>query len=279
MFNIMTTMEPRFDDMTGDQQQEFLNYWEKHLETESSWDDYANYPHPWDNLYRYFRYQQNNKGKVFAVVPIPVNTKNCTEEFECRPVEEMVEEFFRNNRPVMKYIGQFMDYWILWCVTEGRFRCDHNKAMYVLQGTRPSDWNWMQWAASLKFSQNWVLHPFDSYETILAITERCNALLSAILTRVNQLNPQSDVMRNVISNCQNMPEFVPFQTNRGHEHKQFRWKFVGTKPGGSKPRNKAAPSLRLDKHSVHRLLMSLHGWLPPPQTKIKEIIKQQTSYK
>jgi len=214
--------------------------------------------YPYAHLHKYYMYKLALDERSF--VP-PVFSK---EPFEFRDSVEIVDNFFHKGKPNTKYLGEYVEQWILFFVTEGQFRCNHNKVLREF-GKNRDNTNWLVWSTTLAQSTaaNWrLVHSDMMYNQIIDITDTCNAVLSRLLKRLRRVPLTGAYLRAMFTNLQNLPEFVPFQQNRTHMHKEFRWYFERLKKGGNSGYHKAAKPVRLSKHSVHAMLVEYDEWLP-----------------
>ena len=102
-----------------------------------------------------------------------------------------------------------------------------------------------------------------SYAVILEITELCNDVQELLLRRMRRSNIKTKLRKEIFQNLQNQPEFVPFQQNRTHDHKNFRHYKQRRKKDGNQPgEHPAAKPNRLQLPSVHKMLTEYHRWLP-----------------
>lgn len=90
---------------------------------------------PWDHLWKYHVYKLAVKRKQMN---LPQSLEKG--DFEIRNVDDIVVEFFRNQKPLYQpHLSHFIDYWIFYFVTEGRIRSDHNKKMRRFKYLRGGD--------------------------------------------------------------------------------------------------------------------------------------------
>ena len=64
------------------------------------------------------------------------------------------------------------------------------------------------------------------------------------------------------------PEFVPFQNNQSFDHKKFYWKKQGAPQGGNNKPLKPEKPDRLQKPSIHKMMLTLDRWLPRRTRKV-----------
>jgi hypothetical protein len=137
---------------------------------------------------------------------------------------------------------------------------NREKHMYMFTGDKDD-------ILSLKFgSENCWRLVNDGWGVIAEVTDACNELYTALLRKLNNFpNPKKYRGRKQkIDNFKNMPEFVQFQSHRGHAHKkqQSKWQRIGDTLGGNKGYKKPEAPEPNGKHSVHRMLMDYSSWLP-----------------
>ena len=171
-----------------------------------------------------------------------------------------------NGRPRwLPRTGQFVDYWIFWTVTDGRFRADHNKKIKVFRYYRPPEITELRWAHLLKTSEpsDWVKIPDgDAYELFVKITNACNNVMTGIRRRLHDHEIVSNSGSVCFHNLNRHPEFVPFQNNRTRDHQKYFWRFQPKKKGGNQGLEEPAKPLCIAKMSVHQIMRELHEWLP-----------------
>ena len=245
---MQTSLKDHFEEKT-----DFADHYLEDLEKKYNWHEEVL---PYAHLHKRFMFRLAIDERKYVQ---PVLSEG---EFEFRKAPDVVDNFFHHGKP--KYLGEYVEYWIMYFSTEGRYRCNTNKVMRKYKKKR-DHLEWMGWSAALKHSTaaDWeVVHHEAVYSEIIAITEHCNAVLSCLLKRMRRTNIKTAYSKCAFQNLQNLPEFVPFQQNRTSEHKQFRWYFEATKKGGNSGLNPAAQKLRLPKQSVHRMLVEFDEWLP-----------------
>ena len=236
-------------------QEGFADHFLDELERKFNWHEDTI---PWSHLHKYHMYCQALAEKQFMYPEL------VSAPFEFRDVGDIVEDFFHSTKPKGKFLGQYVEYWILYFVTEGRYRTNHNKVTRVFKHTR-GDLKWMLWSTILKNSpvSAWeTVHCDRSYNLILEITEMCNAVLAAIRRRLRRTTLNTNYRKSLYTNLQNLPEFCPFQNNRTPGHKQFRWYFEQRKKGGNGGLHKKPKAERFPKHSVHGMLREYYEWMP-----------------
>ena len=216
---------------------------------------------PWEYL------EQQRKHTMFKAGDCTLFTDVVTHErdrielttFEPRTMKRMLADFF-SDKGIPKFFrtARYADRWIVWAVTEGRFRSNREKQVFVYQG-RDAD------IIQLKhYSQNmWTKVPeCEGFQIIAAITDRCNMLYDEILRAMGRHGCRSKGLKNNLENFMYMGEFVQFQTHRGPKHKMRRWSYQPMGRGGNQKDIPRAKSIPHPQHSVHRLLMQYHEWLP-----------------
>ena len=215
---------------------------------------------PWISMSLFHKYKLAEKRKRMRL-PLEFLTQS---EFEIPAVQEVVERFFRNGKPIGNFLGQYVDFWIFFFVTDGRVRSDHNKKTRIFTFER-GDLSPVTWSSVLKNSCNvsWdVVRHDDVYPLVLKINDACNDVLTSIRRRIRQLPIKNAFFRATCENLTNHPEFVPFQNNRQYEHKNFRWRFQAHSLGGNCGKCAPPKSQLLNKQSVHFMMRDLHEWLP-----------------
>ena len=181
--------------------------------------------------------------------------------FQRRTNEDMLNDFFiPSGKPKLIYLGMQVDRFIIWSVTQGRYRVDTNKKVFAYQGTE-SD------ILKLKYGDAKMWRRVDESSGFLIlklITKTCNELYTDLLEKLSryEADAHSHYAKNCLTNLRNHPEFVAFQRYRGYEHKNYKWVFQPEPQGGGKEDREAAISISNKKHSVHRSLLNYHFWLP-----------------
>ena len=216
--------------------------------------DWALEPEPWSLL-------EQKKRRELWLQEIHVYDTECkveeNPEFTIRKTPEMVADFFDGKQTIWPRLCKNADRWILWAVTQGRLRMNRKKHMFMFTGDKAD-------ILSLKFgSENCWQLVNDGWGVVADVTEACNELYAALDRKLT--NPRrTRLVQQKIENFKNMPEFVQFQSHRGHAHKkqQARYSFIGDKLGGNKGIKKPAAPEPNGKHSVHRMLMDYSSWLP-----------------
>ena len=212
---------------------------------------------PWEYVEQRRKSRLFKKGvHVYDTKVLPVDVPRT--EFELRPMSEMLRDFFQEGNPLMYKFGQSADMWIFWSVTKGMYRMNQMKQMFVFQGQSPD-------ILRLKHgSENFWLQVSEhrGFENVQKITTTCNQLYSQILRKFVRCTNRNDLRSNRLNNFRMIEEFVQFQSHRNHEHKKRRWTYLGRTQGGNKGRAKAASSIPHPQHSVHRLLLDYHMWVP-----------------
>jgi hypothetical protein len=226
---------------------------------------------PYAHLYKYSMYKHAINEKRVRIPKLPNNPF-----FEFPSTVDVVEEFFHKGKPISNYLGQYIEQWILFFVTEGRYRSNANQGLFMYAKER-GDLNWMTWSTVLQQSSpaDWTsIHDDIKYNAFIQITEQCNAVLSRLMKRLRRTKIHTNYRKVVFTNLQNLPEFVPFQQNRNNLHKQFRWYFQPVKKGGNAGYKKAAKAERFPKPSIQAMLKEYGEWLPSFR-KRKDIKKDQ----
>ena len=228
---------------------------------------------PWDSLWKYHMYKLGlHRKRLYLPADLPVETDLTvvTAFFSLTTTLEVVEEFFKNGKPLwIPHLGMYVDYWILYYVTQGRCRSDHNKKTRIFKHVK-GDMSWISWSTLLKNSKpsDWVILPdCDVFSLICNIADKCNNVLCLLRRRTQSIDRKTAVSRASFSNLNTHPEFVPFQNNRNRDHVQFRWKYQAKKLGGNQGLSTPAKPLGLAKQSVHFMLREFHEWLPSLRAK------------
>jgi len=242
---------------------------------ENPYTDWPSMTTPWELLEQYTKCQiwkRAADGKPFQkyarnhlLTSHPKRTvANHWWEFHESPLEEMMKEFFdKTGKPRLSRLGQNVDWWIFWSVTNGFYRMDRKKRTftYVAAG-QPTI---LDFADSKGFWDK--CSGGDGGFPILAeVTESCNRLIAAVLARFSRYQKRTKPVVCFTENMIRLPEMVMFQSYRGHDHKQFRWHYqAGPRAGGKTPR--VAKPLLIPKQSVHWMMMNYHLWLPAIKNK------------
>jgi hypothetical protein len=217
---------------------------------------------PWDHLAKYYRYRLALGQKTF-VAPELTEPQDL---YDFPDNKDIVDRFFCDGNPrLLPRMGMFVDYWVLWEVTLGRFRSDHNKKMKVFKFEKPETVSMLRWAETLKQSKpsDWLPVPDDvKYDTFITITDMCNDVLSRIRRRLQETEITTNSARACFENMNRHPEFVPFQNNRTRDHQKFMWRYQAKRLGGNQGYGEPAKSLCIAKQSVHFILREIHEWLP-----------------
>jgi hypothetical protein len=184
--------------------------------------------------------------------PTPLTT------FEERSMKDMLLGFFDDGKPFLSHMGPHVDKYIFWVVTQGKYRSDSNKKLSVYQGTDTDILKFLYGDKNM-----WLRVDEDvGFRIIKAITETCNQLFEEILVKMTRYNSGSAAYLCRLTNLQNLPEFVQFQKWRKHEHKSHIWYYCPKKQGGKMPDIPAIAPMKNKTHSVHRMLLTYHFWLP-----------------
>ena len=226
-------------------------------------DRYTRAKIPWDYLSKYYQFRKalDCKHIIKPELKVAEDPMILTDSFEA------VDAFFRDDgrAKFLPEIGQYADYWILFRVTAGRVRRDHNKKMRIFKYEKPVTMTELRWAHVLKTSDpsDWVpIRDDDRYPMFVEITDTCNDVLSGLRRRLQDLEIKTNSGKVAFENLNRHPEFVPFQANRSREHQKFLWKYQAKKRGGNQGYEKPENPLCIAKQSVHFLLRELHEWLP-----------------
>ncbi len=229
---------------------------------ESQYFDWSTRMHPWDLLYAQKAFNCFKSDTVVTPVEVThVKDRNFIEmwtEFVPRPIEDMVNEFFDGKHAL--HLGRNAHYWILWSVTQGKWRMTKNRTMFRFMGDDPEiqkmramgdNWDRVT-SAKMSFCPN-----------LVAITDTCNFLHTTLLTRLRGIDNGRKTFQIRLKNFSELPEFVPVQRNRDHYHKKHRWEHAKKSQGGELPDLPAQPSVPHKINSVHFMLREYHEWLPP----------------
>ena len=264
-------MKPKLDTMfTKDQQSVQLpplseDEIMKHVE------NYITADAPWDYLSKYFRYRLALQQKRF-VIPEMKESEDVLQLEEC---SDVVDQFFPNGKPcLLPMMGKYVDYWIIFLVTEGRFRSDHNKKMKYYKFERPLTMSLIRWSETLCRSQpkDWVKVPEeDTYKLFKQITENSQDILIRIRSKFQHCDIKSNSEKVCFDNLNRHPEIVPFQNNRNGEHQKYLWKFQAREKGGNGGYHKPSRPICISKQSVHFILREFHEWLPSIRRRQKKI--------
>ena len=235
---------------------------------------------PWDYMSKYYRYKLAMVRRAF----IKPKLKEAENRLEL-PDEHVISEnfFYKNNPCLLPRMGKFVDYWIFWEVTQGRFRCNHNKVVKVYKYEKTNDISMLRWAEILKRStaDDWqTLNETEKYGLFLSITDTCNNVLIAIQRRLGDCELDTCSRRVCYQNLNRHPEFVPFQSNRTPAHKQYSWKYQAKKLGGNQGYTEPSRSDRVPKVSIHSMMREINTWLPSLRTRsspFPQIINKTTA--
>ena len=240
---------------------------------ENPYVDWPSYAHsPWQFLERYNKCYMWKRGNMYyernkLIQPHPKrNSASFWWDFKELEMDIMVSEFFteKTGKPRFHRLAQNVDKWLVWAVTQGFYRMDKFKNIYVFKGVNPT-------ILDLHDSKGWwdnASSPQDNFPILRDITDAVNRLYAAVLCRLSRIEPRTKSLTCLLQNLINLPEFVMFQSYRGHDHKQFLWRYQPGPKRGSKTPTAAKP-VRIPKHSVHWILMNYHLWLP----QIKDVTK------
>ena len=196
-----------------------------------------------------------------------------SEDYSDLPTEDDVVSHFvqANGRPSLRKFDKSSHLCILYYVTQGRFRSDKNKRLWYFAGT-PNDSEDSAWLASIKANNTneyWKLvdNPFEKLEEISTL---CNSVYEELLYSLEHTtgNTSRDMFKNILVNFRRLPEFVAYQSHRGHVHKQHVWSFVGVLKGGNGGRGEPAKSIPNRIQSIHWYLTKYHVFLGPIAKKV-----------
>ena len=227
-------------------------------EKSNPFENWMNEPMPWGYLEQHTRSELFKRG-IF-VYDNSVETRDPPHtEFEPRPEEDMLKVFFtKKGKPRFARFSAHADIWIFWAVTQGRYRMNREKQMFLFQGTNPG-------ILKLKFSSanDWTRME-DGFNILGEIIEACTHLFCIIERKLVKYNGTTQIYKSRLENFRNIPEIVQWQSWRRPEHKkqQSRWKYQAKKLGGNKGYAKEAKNIPNEKHSVHRIVQDYHLWLP-----------------
>ena len=217
---------------------------------------------PYEYLEQRAKYDQFEAGNACYNTDVKFRTEPIL-RFTPRPMTEMVKEFFRRDgRPQYTRLGDNVAEWILWSVTEGRYRIDRMRRVFAFKGIEAP-------VLSLKAAKRWVrVHPeYGDVSMLDAITETCNQLSEQILIRLKAHNSSSRMFKNCLFNFRNLPEFVSTQRDRTYEQKNYRVGYQPIPQAGAAPDSKACKSTPNAVQSVHRYLYNYHIWCDPLKKK------------
>ena len=178
--------------------------------------------------------------------------------FQPRSMSEMIGDFFVSEKPKLTHLGRHADLYIIWSVTQGRYRSDTNKRVWCFLGEDPA-------ILKLRYADRNAWHKLlesDGFQIVKEVTALCNQLYAEILHRLMRYDGKSKFYKACLENYRNLPEFEQFQSHRGREHKTNTWQFQGAPQGGNKPAFKPIKAVANKIHSVHRTLLNYHVWLP-----------------
>jgi hypothetical protein len=213
---------------------------------------------PYAHLFKYNMYKHaiNEKRLVLPAL--------SESPFEFKNTVDIVNRFFHKGKPIINYLGQYVEQWILFFVTEGRYRSNNNRTLFVYNKERGGI-GWLTWSTVLEQSSptDWTnIHEDLKYNIFIDITDQCNAVLTRLMKRLRRTNIHNAYRKSIFANLQNLPEFVPFQQNRNNLHKQFMWYFEPLKKGGNQGYKRSAKAERFPKPSIHAMLKEYGEWLP-----------------
>ena len=211
--------------------------------------DYTTYiSKPWEYFWRGMMFRGRRRQ---TAIPDPsVSTRDLGDPYLD------YDRFFQGPK-----LQHYVDKYIFWWVTSGKYRADKNKRVWVWKGTPPHILN----LADPDTRKMWTSVD-DSYDIIIAITEECNTTLDRLRETLERRiqNKPNIASRNALKtwalNLLDHPEFVPYPNNRDRQHKEYKWRFAAPPKMSGKRRKTAAP-LRVVKQSVARMLRDYHYWL------------------
>lgn len=241
-------------------------------EKENPYFDWPTFTNPWEFLLQQKKCQlwkqdiyRYGRREVGPMEDHPDRTTLALwEDYREIPLDELLSCFFTKGRPIWSRLGQSVDRWLVWAVTQGRYRMDAVKNLYAFKGR---DHSILHLANSKGFWD--TVHPaWENFPILRDITAACNSLCDELLRRVQRCGSTTAMCKNTRENLINLPELVMFQSYRTHDHKHFRWHYQpGATQGAVTP--DAAKPMRLPKHSVHHILKEYHAWLPAIKDKSK----------
>ena len=233
-------------------------------EKEPQYCDWASRFHPWDLLYAEKAFDCFKNETFMPPEPvevISVKDRDFIEmwtEFQPRPMKDMLGDFFDGDHVL--HLGKNAHYWILWSVTQGKWRMNKKRAMFRFMGDDPT----IQKLRAI--GNNWDVvtsSKLDFCPNLVAITDACNFLYAALLERLTRLDKTAKSFQVRLENFSELPEFVTVQRNRDFCHKKHRWVHGKKSQGGEQPDLKAKPSVPHVINSVHNMLREYHEWLSP----------------
>ena len=214
---------------------------------------------------KHFRYKLALKRRRFIKPELRKAEK--VKQLELPDEHDIADTFFYDGKPcLLPRMGKYVDYWIFWAVTQGRFRCNHNKIVKMFKYKKPDNVSMLRWAEILKRStpDEWDTLNDDSekYALFISITDICNHVLIAIQRKLGDCELNTASRRLCYQNLNRHPEFVPYQSNRTPAHKQYTWKYQPVKLGGNQGYSVPSRPDRVAKVSVHSMMRELNTWLP-----------------
>ena len=243
---------------------------EKCEEKENPYDDYsAHYDEPWvfhERLTKCRLWKKGSTNYEVTHVQHPKRKQDSWYEFGVAEMDSMVSEFFTpSGKPRLHRLGQHVDKWLVWVVTQGYYRMDSKKRIFTYKGVDPTI---LHFKASKGMWDRIDGQADFGFPILKTVTETCNRLYAVVLRKLSKYRGPRDeenlsvkYRKNTLENLIGHPEMVMFQSYRQHEHKNFRWYFNPAPLGGNKKARPAKPIL-IKKESIHWILMNYHLWLP-----------------
>jgi hypothetical protein len=180
-------------------------------------------------------------------------------DFEPKPLEEILNTYFFTDQgnPIWSRLKSSVDKWIVYAVTEGKWRIDRSKRVFTFKGTNPTP---LVLKNSRGFWDN--VNEYAPFRNISAITETCNSLYEALLDRLARLETKTDISRNSVKMLESLPLFGMFPSYcKGHEYTHFYWRYEPVKQGGNRPDLEPAKAVQMKRCSVLGMLKLYHQWL------------------
>ena len=188
-------------------------------------------------------------------------------EFKPANIERSLKKFmhpWHNDRVNTMKFGMNCYKWIIYYVTEGRFRMTDKGDLRVYTG-EPGIHNIIHNKSSwVKLGQQW------KESNLFAITNECNAVHEAIKAFLRRIDNPNCFQRSAIRNTCKMPEFVQSNRDRNKYHRTCRWEFLGKPLPESQGGGTAKPArpVRNPHLSIETILKEYNRFLPKIPTMI-----------
>ena len=188
-------------------------------------------------------------------------------EFKPANIEHTLKKFmhpWHNDRVNTMKFGMNCYKWIIYYVTEGRFRMTDKGDLRVYTG-EPGIHNIVHNKSSwVKLGQQW------KESNLFAITNECNAVHEAIKAFLRRIDNPNCFERSAILNTCKMPEFVQSNRDRNKYHRTCRWEFLGKPLPESQGGGTAKPArpVRNSHLSIETILKQYNRFLPKVPTMI-----------